>query len=101
MIARFSHDSGLSFGEEVVLRDDYGTTERMPDLGYPRARQHLAFEFARFVLRKTTLGVGRACGEGRRHVRLHVLLGDRGAAAAAHRGDDVRPARPRGAVVLR
>ena len=49
MIARFSHDHGVSFGEEVVLRDDYGTTERMPDLGYPRARQHLAFEFARWI----------------------------------------------------
>ena len=43
-----------------MLRDDYGTTERMPDLGYPRARRHLAFEFARFVLRKTVLSAGLA-----------------------------------------
>jgi hypothetical protein len=27
---------GASFGEDVALRDDYATEERMPDLGYPR-----------------------------------------------------------------
>ena len=27
---------GRSFGDEATLRDDYGTLERMPDLGYPR-----------------------------------------------------------------
>ena len=74
MIARFSHDNGVSFGEEVVLRDDYGTTERMPDLGYPRARHRLAFEFARFVcarpccrqgLRRRTTARSSACTTGR------------------------------------
>ena len=57
-----------------MLREDYGTTERMPDLGYPRARHHLAFEFARFVcarpccrqgLRRRTTARSSACTTGR------------------------------------
>lgn len=36
MVVRFSTDGGSSFGDEVILRDDYATTDRMPDLGYPR-----------------------------------------------------------------
>ena len=37
MIARYSRDNGRSWGEEIVLRDDfYGDR---PDFGYPRLVQ--------------------------------------------------------------
>ena len=82
MIARFSHDNGVSFGEEVVLRDDYGTTERMPDLGYPRARHPLSLSNSLDSFAQDRV-LGRACGEGRRHVRL--LLEPMRRADQAHR----------------
>jgi hypothetical protein len=39
MLARFSVDGGASWGEALVLRDDFHSANGWPDLGYPRLFQ--------------------------------------------------------------
>jgi hypothetical protein len=39
MLARYSQDEGMSWGEEQVLRDDYASVQDDQDLGYPRLIQ--------------------------------------------------------------
>lgn len=39
MIVRFSPDEGHTWGDEVVLRDDFASVDDEPDLGYPRLAQ--------------------------------------------------------------
>ena len=39
MIARLSHDKGLSWDAELVLRADFSSVDDEPDLGYPRLVQ--------------------------------------------------------------
>ncbi|MSP13726.1 MAG: exo-alpha-sialidase [Chloroflexi bacterium] len=39
MIAQFSEDAGITWGQEYMLRDDYESVENDGDLGYPRLVQ--------------------------------------------------------------
>lgn len=39
LLARFSADGGASWGEPLILRDDFHSANGWPDLGYPRLYQ--------------------------------------------------------------
>jgi hypothetical protein len=39
MIARFSSNAGRTWGQELVLRDDFQSVNGFADLGYPRLYQ--------------------------------------------------------------
>jgi hypothetical protein len=39
MLARFSADGGASWGDPVVIRDDFSSANGFADLGYPRLYQ--------------------------------------------------------------